>query len=73
MYTDSIAITLATLIKNNNGKFLNKKQKEFIEKHCIEECVYVTSIPKNKKNFEYITFILDEIGVVKVEKDSGLN
>lgn len=70
----NLAITFASLVKNNNGRFQSEKQFEFLISQCETNehghRVYVTSgsLFHNSWKLEYVC---DDFGVVYVIKHTG--
>jgi hypothetical protein len=63
----NLAISFASLVKNNNGLFKSEKQAEFLLKMCQESMTFIA--PGNVGRHGYcLYYICDEKGVVRIEK-----
>lgn len=62
----SLAISFASLVKNNNGLFKSEKQANFLLSMCNEN-VYGTSGNVGRNSF-YMDYFCDEKGVIQVTK-----
>ena len=69
MSKDTIAITLATIVKNKKGLWVSEKQANFIRSQCYEKDCYVTFTAAKQPSTLF--YYLDDKGVVRVEKTTS--
>lgn len=64
--SDSISITLASIVKNKAGLWVSEKQSKFIRSQCYDIDCYVAFTNAVRPSTLY--YYLDDLGVVRVEK-----
>ena len=69
MSNDTIAITLASIVKNKSGLWVSEKQANFIRSQCYDKDCYVAFTTAKKPSTLF--YYLDDIGVVRVEKTTA--
>jgi len=65
--SDTIAITLASLVKNKSGVWVSEKQANFIRSQCYDKDCYVAFT--NARLPSTLFYFLDDVGVIRVEKN----
>jgi hypothetical protein len=63
----NLAISFASLVKNNNGIFKSAKQASFSLMHC-NNCSEFSATGSVYKNSYTLVYTCDELGIFKVEK-----
>ena len=65
--SDTIAITLASLVKNKFGVWVSEKQANYIRSQCYDKDYYITFT--NSRLPSTLFYFLDDVGIIRVEKD----
>jgi hypothetical protein len=67
---DKIAMSFASLVKNNNGFFKSEKQARFLLSRCDEDKIFVTGGHMYGNQYN-IFYHCDDKGVTEVKKSAG--